>query len=90
MYNDQNRPPWLRNLRPPRPEPAPAPETSAPTVAEPVVKPARAEVSVAAGERARGAITRRQVLLLLLLLWGNISVLGCFLLLAIGVISRSS
>ena len=37
MYNDRDRPPWLRSLRPPRSEPedyAPAP-----TVAEPVVEP---------------------------------------------------
>ncbi len=84
MYDDQDRPPWLRNLRPPRPEPEPEPYESAPTVVE---RPAeRATIESSAGPGVRGAITRRQVLLLALLLWGNVSVLGCLCLLATGTV----
>jgi hypothetical protein len=84
MYDDQDRPPWLRSLRPPRPEPEPEPYESAPTVVERTAE--RATIEASAEEGVRGRITRRQVLLLALLLWGNVSVLGCLCLLATGTV----
>ena len=82
MYDDQDRPPWLRNLRTPRREAEPELYTPAPTIAEPAVEPTT-EVPV---EGTTGLLTRRQVLLLALLLWGNVSVLGCLCLLATQVV----
>jgi hypothetical protein len=84
MYNDQDRPPWLRNLRPPRPEsePEPEPYVPSPVVPEPTFEPDVTE----APPRTRGGITRQQMLLLALLLWGNVGILGCLCLLATGTV----
>jgi hypothetical protein len=86
MYDDQDRPPWLRNLRPARSVPEPKLEVTAPTVVEPVVQPGTTETEVEAEAGLRSAITRRQMLLLALLLWGNVSILGCLCLLATGTV----
>jgi hypothetical protein len=86
MYDDQDRPPWLRNLRPPRPESETDLYASAPTVAEPAVQPSAFEAPAEAEEAVRGAISRPQILLLALLLWANVSVLGCLCLLATGTV----
>ena len=82
MYDDQDRPPWLRDLRPARPELEPEIQTADPTAAEPgtVEAPAEAEPEVPS------AITRQQVLLLAMLLWGNVTILGCLCLLATGIV----
>jgi hypothetical protein len=83
MYDDQDRPPWLRNLRPPRPESEPEFYEPAPTVVEqPIIEPGTSQVADGAEAGLRGVLTRRQMLLLALLLWGNVSVLGCLCLLA--------
>ena len=86
MYDDRDRPPWLRNLRPARPESEPELYAPAPTLVEPIVETGTLEMPVEAGAEARGGITRRQVLLLALLLWANVSVLGCLCLLATGTV----
>jgi hypothetical protein len=89
MYDDRDRPPWLRGLRPARPDVRPEVEVesfaSAPTVAEPIFEPSptltleEEEVTT-----ARGPMTRQQMLLLAILLWANVSILGCLCLLATG------
>ena len=85
MYNDQDRPPWLRNLRPPRPEPEEELYPPPAARAEP-----RPETGVEEAEEAetggRGTISRRQLLFLAILLWANVSVLGCLCLLATQVV----
>jgi hypothetical protein len=43
-------------------------------------------VAVESPTEDRGALTRRQMLLLALLLWGNVTVLGCLCLLATQVV----
>ena len=86
MYNDQDRPPWLRDLRPARPEPEPEPEAAAPTVAEPVAEPRTVEAPAEAEAGVRSAISRQQLLLLAILLWGNVAILGCLCLLATGTV----
>ncbi len=83
MYDDQDRPPWLRNLRPPRPEPEPDFYENL-TLAEPMAESGPIEAPAKAGRG--GTITRQQMLLLAILLWGNISVLGCLCLLATGTV----
>lgn len=80
MYDDHDRPPWLRNLRPSRLEPEL--EASVPTLVEPIVEPSIPEALVEAEPGQRGAISRQQMLLLALLLWGNVAILGCLCLLA--------
>jgi hypothetical protein len=82
MYDDHDRPPWLRDLRPARARPEAEPYVPAPTLAEPVVEPFTTEAPVEGPTGPRPAITRRQVLLLAILLWGNVSILGCLCLLA--------
>jgi hypothetical protein len=82
MYDDQDRPPWLRNLRPAGPQPERELYAPAPTVAEPAFEPGITEARDEGPTDLRPAITRRQMLLLALLLWGNVSVLGCLCLLA--------
>ncbi len=84
MYDDRDRPPWLRNLRSPRREAepdmyAPAPAALPDTVAEPGVVEAPAE-------GAPTGLSRQQLLLLALLLWGNVGILGCLCLLATQVV----
>jgi hypothetical protein len=86
MYDDQERPAWLRNLRAARPEPEPELYAPAPTIAEPAIEPDTLEAPPETGEEVRGGINRRQVLLLALLLWANVSVLGCLCLLATGTV----
>lgn len=86
MYNDQDRPPWLRDLRPARPEPEPEPEAAAPTVAEPVAEPRTVKTPAEAEAGVRSAISRQQLLLLAILLWGNVTILGCLCLLATGTV----
>jgi hypothetical protein len=87
MYDDQDRPPWLRNLRTARPQqPKMEPYAPAPTVAEPAFEPGITEAPDEGPADVRAAITRRQMLLLALLLWGNVSVLGCLCLLATRVV----
>ncbi len=82
MYNDQDRPPWLRDLRPARPEPELELESTAPTVAEPVAESRRAEAPAEIDTGVQDALSRQQLLLLAVLLWGNVTILGCLCLLA--------
>lgn len=84
MHNDQDRPMWLRNLRPPRAEPDLY--DPAPTVAEPIAEPRITEMPDEAGTGARSTLSRRQILALLVLLWGNVTVLGCLCLLATQIV----
>ncbi|GAB4539546.1 MAG: hypothetical protein Kow0063_28460 [Anaerolineae bacterium] len=84
MYDDRDRPPWLRNLRPARSEPDI--EASAPTLVEPIAEPDVPEAPVQAGPGLQGALSRQQMLLLALLLWGNVAILGCLCLLATGTV----
>lgn len=86
MYNDQDRPPWLRNLRPARYEPELETEAVAPTVAEPIAEPRTVEAPDEAEAGVRSAISRQQLLLLAILLWGNVTILGCLCLLATGTV----
>ncbi len=86
MYNDQDRPPWLRDLRPARPEPEPEFEATAPAVAEPVAEPRTVEAPAEADAGVQGALSRQQLLLLAILLWGNVTILGCLCLLATGTV----
>lgn len=79
----QNRPPWLRNLRPRHEVEEGVPE---PVVAleEPIVSVARSQTSFEAApvvESPRSQ-TRRYVLMLAVLLWTNVAVLGCLCMLA--------
>jgi hypothetical protein len=86
MYNDQDRPPWLRGLRPARPEPEPEIEAAAPTVAEPVAEPGTVGAPAETDTEVQGALSRQQLLLLAILLWGNITILGCLCLMATGTV----
>ena len=86
MYDDQNRPPWLRSLRAPRPEIELEPDISDTVVAESVTEPDTIEAPVEAEADVRSAITRQQLLLLGILLWGNVTILGCLCLLATGTV----
>jgi hypothetical protein len=86
MYDDQNRPPWLRNLRAPRPETDLEPDISDTVVAEPLTEPDTIETPVEAEADVRSAITRQQLLLLAILLWGNVTILGCLCLMATGTV----
>lgn len=86
MYNDQDRPPWLRDLRPARAEPEPELEAAAPTVAEPVAEPLTVEAPAETDTAVQGALSRQQLLLLAILLWGNVTILGCLCLLATGTV----
>jgi hypothetical protein len=86
MYDDQDRPPWLRNLRPARPEPAPGAQAADSTVAQAVAEPGTVEAQAEAEAELHSAITRQQTLLLAILLWGNVTILGCLCLLATGTV----
>ena len=86
MYDDQDRPPWLRGLRPARPEPEAELAATAPTLTEPSAEPGTVETSGEAEEEVGGTISRQQMLLLALLLWGNVTILGCLCLLASGTV----
>ena len=79
MYDDRDRPPWLRNLRSPRREAEPDMYAPAPALTDTVAEPGEVE---APAEGAPARLSRRQLLLLTLLLWGNVSVLGCLCLIA--------
>ena len=79
MYDDRDRPPWLRNLRSPRREAEPDMYAPAPALTDTVAEPGEVE---APAEGAPARLSRRQLLLLTLLLWGNVSVLGCLCLVA--------
>ncbi|MGQ9500464.1 MAG: hypothetical protein ACUVSF_02615 [Anaerolineae bacterium] len=76
----QNRPPWLRNLRP-RYE---VESSISPTVvSEELVVPASpSETPLEDSPVMEGFSTRQYILLLAFLLWMNIAVLGCLCLLA--------
>ena len=90
MYDDQDRPPWLRDLRPTQPDAKPEVEVesfpSAPTIAEPTFEPSPALIMDEEEEvtAARGPMSRQQMLILAILLWANMSILGCLCLLATG------
>jgi len=86
MYNDQDRPPWLRDLRRPRPEPELEPEEATFTTVKPVAEPGTIESPVEAGTGAQVGLSRQQLLLLAILLWGNVTILGCLCLLATGTV----
>ena len=86
MYDDQDRPPWLRRLRPARPEPDAEIQSADTTTAGPVTEPGAVETPIEAEPEAPSAITRQQMLLLGILLWGNIAILGCLCLLATGTV----
>jgi hypothetical protein len=79
MYDDRDRPPWLRNLRSPRREAEPDMYAPTPALVDTVAEPGAEEAPV---EGAPSGLSRRQLLLLALLLWGNVSVLGCLCLIA--------
>ncbi len=79
MYDDRDRPPWLRNLRSPRRETEPDMYAPTPALADTTAEPGALE---APAEGAPAKISRRQLLLLALLLWGNVSILGCLCLIA--------
>ncbi len=79
MYDDRDRPPWLRNLRSPRREAEPDMYASTPALTDTTVEPGAVEVPA---EGAPSKLSRRQLLLLALLLWGNVSILGCLCLIA--------
>ena len=79
MYDDRERPPWLRNLRSPRREEEPDLYAPAPALPETAAEAGAVEVPA---EGAPPGMSRRQLLLLALLLWGNVSVLGCLCLIA--------
>jgi len=79
MYDDRDRPPWLRNLRSPRREAEPDMYAPTPALADTIAEPGAVE---APAEGAPARLSRRQLLLLALLLWGNVSVLGCLCLIA--------
>ena len=83
MYDDRDRPPWLRNLRSPRREAEPDMYAPAPALSDTVAEPGAVE---APAEGAPSGLSRRQLLLLALLLWGNVSILGCLCLLATQVV----
>jgi hypothetical protein len=83
MYDDRDRPPWLRNLRSPRREAEPDMYAPAPALTDTVAEPGAVE---APAEGAPTGLSRRQLLLLALLLWGNVSILGCLCLLATQVV----
>jgi len=75
----QNRPPWLRNLRP-RHE---VESMSSAVLSEELSLPASvAETPIEASPAMGKSSTRQHVLLLAILLWMNIAVLGCLCLLA--------
>jgi hypothetical protein len=76
----QNRPPWLRNLRT-KHEVEQARLESAPSGHAPDIGIGGAETSAETAPQAR-SFQRRDALLLIVLLWMNISVLGCLCLLA--------
>ncbi len=81
MYDDRDRPPWLRNLRSPRREAEPDNMyASTPALADTMTAEPGALEAPAEGAPAR--LSRRQLLLLALVLWGNVSVLGCLCLIA--------
>jgi hypothetical protein len=77
----QDRPPWLRNLRP-RQEVETAAQEPVAALAEPAVGAAAGGASFETSPAMRGSPNRRYVLLLALLLWMNIAVLGCLCMLA--------
>jgi hypothetical protein len=86
MYSDQDRPLWLRNLRPPRPEPEPEPYASGRTTAELATQIRKAEESEEVEEEVHKPISRQQMLFLAILLWANVSILGCLCLLATQIV----
>jgi hypothetical protein len=77
----QNRPPWLRNLRP-RQEVETAAQEHVAAIEEPAVSTGGAQALFEASPAIQRSPTRRYVLLLALLLWMNIAVLGCLCMLA--------
>ncbi len=83
MYDDQDRPPWLRNLRSSSREEEPDVYAPTPALADMAAEPGAVE---APAEGAPTGISRRQLLLLALLLWGNVGVLGFLCLLATQVV----
>ena len=86
MYDDQDRPPWLRNLRPARPETEAGVQAADSTMAQTVAEPGTVEAQAEAEAEVRSAISRQQMLLLAVLLWGNVTILGCLCLLATGTV----
>ncbi len=79
MYDDRDRPPWLRNLRSPRREAEPDMYAPTQALADTIAEPGAVE---APAEGAPAKLSRRQLLLLALLLWGNVGILGCLCLIA--------
>ncbi len=79
----QNRPPWLRNLRPRQDVETAAPEPVA-VLEEPVVSAGSPEAAFETSPvvKPAGSSVRRNVLVLAFLLWLNIAVLGCLCMLA--------
>lgn len=77
----QNRPPWLRNLRP-RQELEAAVQEPATTLEEPRKGAGGTEATLEASPDIRRSATRQYALLLVFLLWMNVAVLGCLFLLA--------
>jgi hypothetical protein len=73
-------------LRPARPELESEAQAAVTTDAEPGDEPGTAEAPAGAEPEVPSAITRQQVLLLAILLWGNVTILGCLCLLATGTV----
>lgn len=82
MYDEQqDRPPWLRNLRPVDEQEAEVYEP-VPVADEYAVAPDLMEAPPDLSSGQGGGLTRRHLLLLAVLLWVNVAVLGCLCLLA--------
>ena len=56
------------------------------TMAQTVAEPGMVEAQAEAEAEVRSAISRQQMLLLAVLLWGNVTILGCLCLLATGTV----
>ena len=81
MYDDQqDRPPWLRDLRP-RKEVEATAATGAVVRYQPDRVPGVPAASLDTETEPRRGFNRRHVLLLAFLLWTNVLVLGCLCLL---------
>ncbi len=81
MYDEQQeRPPWLRNLRPPDEVETQSTRVSDTHQAEAGL--ASPDLSLESSPGQGRGLNRRNVLMLAILLWTNIAVLGCLCLLA--------
>jgi hypothetical protein len=75
----QDRPPWLRNLRPMAEAAA---LEAMPAMDDPDLGLAMPDLSFESSPSLQSGFNRRHLLLLAVLLWTNVAVLGCLCLLA--------